>query len=311
MLSIFSLGAGLVYYFGHSVRSPAHGWAVWLVMYLLFLAGVLLVWHSEASGNPRLAALGVDPAGGNMEGKEVRFGIFESALFATITTDASCGAVNAMHDSFTPLGGLVPLINMHLGEIIYGGVGAGLYGMVIFIVVAVFLFGLMAGRTPEYLGKKIESYDVKVCALAILIVPVLVMAFTAWASVSEWGKAGLNNSGPHGLSEMLYAYSSAGANNGSAFAGLTTTTPLYNGTLALVMWFGRFLIIVPALALAGSLASKKIAPSSAGTFPLSGGTFVVLLIGTILIVGALTFFPAWALGPVVEHFQMMGSTKLY
>ncbi|HEV3029797.1 MAG TPA: potassium-transporting ATPase subunit KdpA [Planctomycetota bacterium] len=311
MLSIFSLGAGLVYYFGHSVRSPAHGWAVWLVMYLLFLAGVLLAWHSEAAGNPRLTALGVDPAGGNMEGKEVRFGIFESALFATITTDASCGAVNAMHDSFTPLGGLVPLINMHLGEIIYGGVGAGLYGMIVFIVVAVFLFGLMAGRTPEYLGKKIESYDVKVCALAILIVPVLAMGFTAWAAVSGWGQAGLNNSGPHGLSEMLYAFSSAGANNGSAFAGLTTNTPLYNTTMALVMWFGRFLIIVPALALAGSLASKKIAPSTAGTFPLSGGTFVALLIGTILIVGALTFFPAWALGPVVEHFQMTGSTKLY
>jgi K+-transporting ATPase ATPase A chain len=311
MLSIFSLGAALVYYFGHSVRSPAHGWAVWTVMYLLFLAGVLVAWHSEASGNPRLAALGVDPHGGNMEGKEVRFGLFDSALFATITTDASCGAVNSMHDSFTPLGGLVPLINMHLGEIIYGGVGAGLYGMIVFIIVAVFLFGLMAGRTPEYLGKKIEAYDVKVCALAILVVPVLVMGFTAWACVSGWGQAGLNNSGPHGLSEMLYAYSSAGANNGSAFAGLTTNTPLYNSTMAVVMWFGRFLIIVPALALAGSMASKKIAPSSAGTFPLSGGTFVALLIGTILIVGALTFFPAWALGPVVEHFQMTGSTKVY
>jgi K+-transporting ATPase ATPase A chain len=311
MLSIFSLGAALVYYFGHSVRSPAHGWAVWTVMYLLFLAGVLVAWHSEASGNPRLAALGVDPRGGNMEGKEVRFGIFESALFATVTTDASCGAVNSMHDSFTPLGGIVPLINMELGEIVYGGVGAGLYGMIIFIVVAVFLFGLMAGRTPEYLGKKIEAYDVKVSALGILVVPVCVMGFTAWACITGWGQAGLNNNGPHGLSEMLYAYSSAGANNGSAFAGLTTNTPLYNTTMAIVMWFGRFLIIVPALALAGSMASKKIAPSSAGTFPLSGGTFVALLIGTILIVGALTFFPAWALGPIVEHFQMTGSTKVY
>jgi K+-transporting ATPase ATPase A chain len=311
MLSIFCLGAGLVYYFGHSVRSPAHGWAVWTVMYLLFLAGVLLAWHSEASGNPRLAAVGVDAAAGNMEGKEVRFGIFESALFATVTTDASCGAVNSMHDSFTPLGGLVPLINMHLGEIIFGGVGAGLYGMIIFIVVAVFLFGLMAGRTPEYLGKKIEAYDVKVCALGILVVPVLVMACTAWAAASGWGQAGLNNSGPHGLSEILYAYSSAGANNGSAFAGLTTNVPLYNSTMAVVMWFGRFLIIVPALALAGSFASKKLAPANAGTFPLSGGTFIALLIGTILIVGALTFFPAWALGPVVEHFQMTGSNKLF
>jgi K+-transporting ATPase ATPase A chain len=311
MLSIFSLGAGLVYYFGYSVKNPAHGWAVWTVMYLLFLAGVLVAWGSEAYGNPRLAALGVDPAGGNMEGKEVRFGIFESALFATITTDASCGAVNSMHDSFTPLGGLVPLINMHLGEIIFGGVGAGLYGMIVFIIVSVFLFGLMAGRTPEYLGKKIEAYDVKVSALAILVVPIFVMGLTAWASVAEWGKAGLANNGPHGLSEMLYAYSSAGANNGSAFAGLTTNTPIYNTTLALTMLFGRFLIIVPALALAGSLVSKKLAPSSAGTFPLSGGTFIVLLIGTILIVGALTFFPAWALGPVVEQFQMLHSSKVY
>jgi K+-transporting ATPase ATPase A chain len=311
MLSIFSLGAGLVYYFGHSVRSPAHGWAVWAVMYLLFLAGLLVAWHSEASGNPRLAALGVEAAGGNMEGKEVRFGIFESAFFATITTDASCGAVNAMHDSFTPLGGLVPLINMNLGEIIYGGVGAGLYGMIVFIVIAVFLFGLMVGRTPEYLGKKIEAYEVKVSAIAILVVPVFVLAFTAWAAASAWGPAGLNNAGPHGLSEMLYAYSSAGANNGSAFAGLTTNAPLYNTTMAITMWFGRFLIIVPALALAGSLAAKKVAPSSAGTFPVTGGTFVAILIGTIVIVGALTFFPAWSLGPVVEHFQMHGTNKLF
>ncbi|HLY75019.1 MAG TPA: potassium-transporting ATPase subunit KdpA [Planctomycetota bacterium] len=311
MLSIFVLGAGLVYYFGVSVKNTNHGWAVWVVMYLLFLAGVLLAWNSEAAGNPRLAALGVDAAGGNMEGKEVRFGIFESALFATITTDASCGAVNGMHDSFTPLGGLVALINMHLGEIIYGGVGAGLYGMIIFIIVAVFLFGLMAGRTPEYLGKKIEAYEVKVSALAILVVPICVMAFTAWASVAAWGSAGLNNSGPHGLSEILYAFSSAGANNGSGFAGLTTNAPLYNTTLAWTMMFGRFLIIIPALALAGSLAAKKVAPFSAGTFPVSGGTFVVILTGTILIVGALTFFPVWALGPIVEHFQMIRSTKLY
>lgn len=313
LLSIFALGSGLVYYFGHSVKSPRHGWAVWAVMYLLFLGGVLVAWGSEARGNPRLQALGVDASQGNMEGKEVRFGTFESALFATITTDASCGAVNAMHDSFTPLGGLVPLVNMHLGEIIYGGVGAGLYGMIVFIIVAVFLFGLMAGRTPEYLGKKIEAYDVKVSALAILIVPICVMGFTALASVSDWGHGDniTTNSGPHGLSEILYAYSSAGANNGSAFAGLTTNAALYNTTLGLTMVFGRFLIIIPALALAGSLAAKKIAPASAGTFPVTGGTFVVILAGTIIIVGALTFFPVWALGPIVEHFQMIGSAKVY
>jgi K+-transporting ATPase ATPase A chain len=313
LLSIFTLGAGLVYYFGHSVKSPRHGWAVWTVMYLLFLGGVLLAWSSEARGNPRLQALGVDGSQGNMEGKEVRFGTFESAFFATITTDASCGAVNSMHDSFTPLGGLVPLVNMHLGEIIYGGVGAGLYGMIIFIIVAVFLFGLMAGRTPEYLGKKIEAYDVKVSALAILIVPICVMGFTALASVSEWGRGEniTTNSGPHGLSEILYAFSSAGANNGSAFAGLTTNAPLYNTTLGLTMVFGRFLIIIPALALAGSLAAKKTAPASAGTFPVTGGTFVVILAGTVIIVGALTFFPVWALGPIVEHFQMIGSAKVY
>jgi len=311
MLSIFVISAGLVYYFGVSVKKPAHGWAVWIVMYLLFLGGVLLTWHSEARGNPRLAELGIDVSAGNLEGKEIRFGTFESALFATVTTDASCGAVNSMHDSFTPLGGLVPIINMQLGEIVYGGVGAGLYGMIIFIIVAVFLFGLMAGRTPEYLGKKIEAYEVKVSALGILVVPICIMAFTAWASVSDWGTGGLNNSGPHGLSEILYAYSSAGANNGSAFAGLTTNVPWYNTTMGLVMIFGRFLIIVPALALAGSLAEKKIAPSSAGTFPVTGGTFIVILTGTILIVGALTFFPVWALGPVVEHFQMVGSSKTF
>ncbi len=311
MLSIFSLGAGLVWHFGRSVRSPAHGWAVWTVMFLLFLAGVLVAWHQEVSGNPRLAALGVDAAGGNLEGKEVRFGLFESSLFATITTDASCGAVNAMHDSFTPLAGLVPMVNMNLGEIVYGGVGAGLYGMIVFIVIAVFLFGLMVGRTPEYLGKKIEAYEVKVSALVILVVPILVLGCTAWAAVSGWGPAGLNNAGPHGLSEMLYAYSSAGANNGSAFAGLTTNAPLWNITMGLVMWFGRFLIIVPVLALAGSLAAKKTAPPSAGTFPVTGGTFIVILMATIVIVGALTFFPAYALGPVVEYFQMHGSAKLY
>jgi K+-transporting ATPase ATPase A chain len=311
LFSILAISAGLVWYFGHSVRNPAHGWAVWSVMYLLFLGGVLVCWGAEASGNPRLAALGVDASGGNLEGKEVRFGIAESAFWAVTTTAASNGSVNSMHDSYTPLGGLVPLVNMNLGEIIYGGVGAGLYGMIVFIVVAVFLFGLMVGRTPEYLGKKIEAYEVKVSALAILVCPVLILGCTAWAAASEWGPAGLNNAGPHGLSEILYAYSSAGGNNGSAFAGLTTNVPMYNTTMGLVMWFGRFLIIVPCLALAGSLAAKKTAPASAGTFPVAGGTFVVILAGTILIVGALTFFPAYALGPIVEHFQMNGSAKLY
>jgi K+-transporting ATPase ATPase A chain len=252
----------------------------------------------------------VDASTGNMEGKESRFGIAESALWAVATTDASNGSVNSMHDSFTPLGGLVPLINIQLGEIIFGGVGSGLYGMIVYIVIALFLFGLMVGRTPEYLGKKIEAYEVKVSSLAILVPPILILAGTAWAAVSEWGTAGRTNLGPHGLSEILYAYSSGAGNNGSAFAGLSAS-PLYNATMGVVMVFGRFLIIVPCLALAGSLAAKKAAPSSAGTFPVTGGTFVAILIGTILIVGALTFFPAWALGPVVEHFQMHGTNKLF
>jgi K+-transporting ATPase ATPase A chain len=237
-----------------------------------------------------------------MEGKEVRFGIFNSALFATITTAASCGAVNSMHDSFTALGGLVPLFNIQLGEIIIGGVGAGLYGMLVFVVLAVFIAGLMVGRTPEYLGKKIESYDVKMAMLSLLILCISILGLSAWAAVSDWGKAGLNNQGPHGLSEMLYAYSSGTGNNGSAFAGLTANTPWYNTTLGLTMLFGRFLMIVPILALAGSLVQKKVAPASSGTFPVSGGTFFVLLLGTILLIGALNFLPVLSLGPVVEHF---------
>ncbi len=244
---------------------------------------------------PGCTRLGVDPAGGNMEGKEVRFGIFNSALFATVTTDASCGAVNSMHDSFTPLGGLVPLINMQLGEVVFGGVGAGLYGMLVFVILTVFLAGLMVGRTPEYLGKKIESYDVKVSALAVLILIFDILVFTAWAVVSGWGLAGLNNAGPHGFSEILYAYSSGTGNNGSAFAGLTANTPWYNTTLGFAMLIGRFFFIVPVLALAGNLAKKKIVPESGGSFPVSGVTFVLLLVGTVLIVGVLTFFPA--LGP--------------
>lgn len=311
VLSIFLIPSGLTYYLGRMVKNQRHGWAVWSAMAVLFLAGILICWGAESAGNPRLHALGVDAAGGNMEGKEVRFGIFNSALFATVTTDASCGAVNAMHDSLTPLGGLVPLINMHLGEVVFGGVGAGLYGMLVFVVLTVFLAGLMVGRTPEYLGKKIESYDVKVSALAVLILIFDVMIFTAWAAVSQWGLAGLNNAGPHGFSEILYAFSSATANNGSAFAGLNGNTPWYNTTLAVSMTIGRFFFIVPVLALAGNLAKKKVVPESGGSFPVSGVTFVFLLVGTILIVGVLSFFPALSMGPVVEHFMMVHSSVVF
>ncbi len=305
MLSIFSIGSGLTYYLGRMVKNQKHGWAVWSAMTTLFLAGVIFCWWAEAKGNPIHQQLGVALADGNLEGKEVRFGIFNSALFATVTTDASCGAVNSMHDSFTALGGFVPLFNIQLGEIIFGGVGAGLYGMLVFVVLAVFIAGLMVGRTPEYLGKKIQAYEVKMAMLSLLVLCLSILGFSAWAAVTEWGKAGLNNAGPHGLSEMLYAFSSATGNNGSAFAGLTANTPWYNTTLGLAMLIGRFLMIVPIMALAGSLAQKKISPPSAGTFPVSGGTFVVLLLGTILLVGALNFLPVLALGPVVEHFLML------
>jgi K+-transporting ATPase ATPase A chain len=305
MLSIFSIGSGLTYYLGRMTKNQAHGWAVWSAMMALFLGGVLLCWWAEAHGNPIHQQLGVAAADGNMEGKEVRFGIFNSALFATVTTDASCGAVNSMHDSFTPLGGFVPLFNMQLGEIIFGGVGAGLYGMLVFVVLAVFIAGLMVGRTPEYLGKKIQSYEVKMAMLALLVLCLSILVFSAWASVSQWGLAGLNNSGPHGLSEMIYAYSSGTGNNGSAFAGLTANAPWYDTTLGIAMLVGRFLMIIPIMALAGSLAQKKSAPVSVGTFPVSGFTFVALLIGTILLVGALNFLPCLALGPIVEHFLML------
>lgn len=308
MLSIFSIGSGLTYYLGRMVKNQKHGWTVWAAMLALFVGGVLLCWWAEASGNPIHHSLGV--AGGNMEGKEVRFGIFNSALFATITTDASCGAVNAMHDSFTPLGGFVPLFNIQLGEIIFGGVGAGLYGMLVFVVLAVFIAGLMVGRTPEYLGKKIESYDVKMAMLALLILAIDILGFAAWAAVSKWGLAGLNNNGPHGLSEILYAFSSTTGNNGSAFAGLNGNTPWYNTTLGVAMLIGRFAMIVPILALAGSLVQKKVTAASAGTFPVHGGTFFILLIGTVILVGALNFVPALTLGPVVEHFLMQGG-KLF
>jgi K+-transporting ATPase ATPase A chain len=305
MLSIFSIGSGLTWYLGRMTKNQAHGWAIWATMTVLFLTGAVVAWHYEAAGNPIHQQLGVSFADGNMEGKEVRFGIFNSALFATITTDASCGAVNAMHDSFTALGGLVPLFNIELGEIIFGGVGAGLYGMLVFVLLAVFIAGLMVGRTPEYLGKKINAFDVKMAMLTLLILAMTILGFSAWAVVSPWGLAGLNNSGPHGLSEILYAYSSCVGNNGSAFAGLSANTPWYNTTLGIAMLFGRFLMIVPIMALAGSLAQKKLVPASSGTFPVSGGTFVILLIGTILLVGALNFLPVLALGPIVEHFLML------
>ncbi|EDY21222.1 potassium-transporting ATPase, A subunit [Chthoniobacter flavus Ellin428] len=319
MLSIFAIGSGLTYYYGRQVKHQGHGWAVWAAMITLFLAGVLVCWHYEAAGNSTLTALGVDPADGNMEGKEVRFGVFNSALFATITTDASCGAVNAMHDSFTPLGGLIPLFNMHLGEIVIGGVGAGLYGMIVFVILAVFIAGLMVGRTPEFLGKKIEPYDVKMASIVILVLAWSILGFSGWACLNKWGAPdpvthqmtdGTNNNGPHGFTEILYAYSSATANNGSAFAGIGANTAWYNVTLAFAMLVGRFAMIVPIMALAGSLARKKLVPESAGTFPVSGPLFTVLLMGTILIVGALNFFPALTLGPIVEHF-LMHVGKLY
>jgi potassium-transporting ATPase potassium-binding subunit len=302
MLSIFAIGTGLTYYLGRQTKNQAHGWSVWAAMMVLFFAGVFICWWAEARGNPIHQQLGVMASGGNMEGKEVRFGIFNSALFTTITTDASCGAVNTMHDSLTALGGFVPLFNMQLGEIIIGGVGAGLYGMLVFIVLAVFIAGLMVGRTPEYLGKKIQSYDVKMSMLALLVLAFSILGFSAWASVSKWGTDQLGNAGPHGLSEILYAYSSCNANNGSAFAGLSANTPWLNTTLGLAMFIGRFLMIVPIMGLAGSLAGKKISPPSAGTFPVSGFTFVILLLGTVLLVGALNFLPALTLGPVIEHF---------
>jgi K+-transporting ATPase ATPase A chain len=305
MLSIFAIGSGLTYYLGRMTKNQGHGWSIWTAMMILFLGGALLCWWSEAKGNPIHQQLGIAAADGNMEGKEVRFGIFNSALFATVTTDASCGAVNAMHDSFTPLGGFVPLFNIQLGEIIIGGVGAGLYGMLVFVVLAVFIAGLMVGRTPEYLGKKIQSFEVKMAMLSLLILCLTILGFAAWASVSQWGLTGLNNNGPHGLSEILYAYSSCVGNNGSAFAGLSANTPWYNTTLGIAMLFGRFLMIVPIMALAGALAAKKISPASGGTFPVSGGTFVILLLGTVLLVGALNFLPCLALGPIVEHFLML------
>ena len=305
MLALLCIGSAMTYHLGRATKNQKHGWSVWTAMFAMCLAGVLFCWWAEARGNPIHQQLGVAVADGNMEGKEVRFGIFYSALFATVTTDASCGAVNSMHDSFTPLGGLVPLFNIQTGEVIFGGVGAGLYGMLIFVVLTVFIAGLMVGRTPEYLGKKIEAYDVKMVLLAFVILAFIILGFTAWASVSDWGTSSRANQGPHGLSEILYAYTSGAGNNGSAFAGLNANTPWYDTTLGVDMLLGRFGMIIPLLALAGSLARKKIIPASAGTFPVSGFTFVVLLVGTVILVGALTFLPALALGPIVEHFLML------
>jgi K+-transporting ATPase ATPase A chain len=318
---IFVLGAGLTYTFGHMVKDTRQGWALFWAMAVMFLLGVFVAYPAEQSGNPIVTKLGIENAatstqtGGNMEGKETRFGISASALFTTVTTDASCGAVNAMHDSYTPIGGLVPLFNMQTDEVIFGGVGAGLYGMLLYAIVGVFIAGLMVGRTPEYIGKKIQQKEVKMALFAILATSFLILVFSGisivlpFAKGSYWNPGGslvnnLNNGGPHGLSEMLYAYTSASENNGSAFAGITVNTPWYDLTLGLAMLFGRFLFMIPALAAAGSLAGKKFVPTSAGTLPTHGPLFVGLLVATVIVVGALTFFPALSLGPIVEHFQM-------
>ena len=307
MLSIFAIGAALTNVFGRMVGNQRQGWAILAVMGVLFIAGVGVTYWAEASGNDAFTAMGL--TGGNMEGKEVRFGIVASAMFAVITTAASCGAVNALHDSFTALGGMIPLINIQLGEVIIGGVGAGLYGMLIFVIIAMFIAGLMVGRTPEYVGKKIEAREVKLAMLAILILPLMYLGFTAAAVVIPSAVASMANAGPHGFTEVLYAYVSQTGNNGSAFGGLTGNTLWYNTTGAVAMLVGRFWMIIPAMAIAGSLAAKKIVPASAGTFPTTGGLFVGLVVGVILIVGGLTFFPALALGPIVEHLAMRAGTQ--
>src|ERR1700722_3087930 len=311
MVLIFALGAALTNVFGRMVGNERQGWAIFAVMAVLFLAGTAVVYQAEAAGNPAFAPFHIDQtasalqAGGNMEGKEVRFGITNSALFTTVTTDASCGAINNQHDSLMPLGGLIPMVNMQLGEVIFGGVGSGLYGILLFAIIAVFVAGLMVGRTPEYLGKKIEAKDVKMAMLALLILPFSILGFSALAAVLPAGIAPLGNAGPHGFSEILYAYTSTTANNGSAFGGLSPNTLFYNTTLGAAMLIGRFLMIVPMLAVAGSLVTKKIVPPSSGTFPTDGPLFVGLVVGVILIMGGLTYFPALSLGPIVEHFAML------
>jgi K+-transporting ATPase ATPase A chain len=309
MILIFAIPSGLTYTLGRMTKSQGHGWAVWSAMTALFLVGLTAAYWAEAKGNPQFA--GVDQtasavqSGGNMEGKEVRFGIANSALFATVTTDASCGAVNSMHDSFTPLGGMVPLVNIMLGEVIFGGVGSGLYGILVFVILAVFIAGLMVGRTPEYLGKKIESFDVKMAMLSVLISSLTILVFAAIAVVAKFGTSSISNPGPHGLSQILYAYTSSVGNNGSAFGGLNANTTWYNASTAIAMLLGRFFVVIPILAIAGNLARKKMTPASLGTFPVTGPLFTVLLICTILIVGALTFFPALSLGPILEHLLML------
>ena len=314
MFSIFAVSAGLTYTLGRMTGSQRHGWAVWSAMAILFLCGVLVAYWAESRGNPLLA--GVDQhvsalqAGGNMEGKEARFGMASSALFATVTTDASCGAINGWHDSFTPLGGMVPLVNMMLSEVIFGGVGAGLYGMLIYIVLTVFIAGLMVGRTPEYLGKKIEAYDVKMAMLVALVFPLVILTFAAISSISSFGTSSISNPGPHGLTQVIYAFVSQAANNGSAFGGLNGNTTWYNITGAITMLAGRFLMIIPMLAIAGNLAKKKFVPPSLGTFPVTTPLFTVLLMGVIIIVGALTFFPALSLGPILEHL-LLGAGKTF
>ena len=303
MLSIFLIGVGLTWTFGKAVGNTRQGWAILTAMLVIFLAGTSVAYWQEAAGNPVLHHLHV--AGGNMEGKEVRFGIAASALFASVTTAASCGAVNAMHDSFTALGGMIPMINMELGEIVVGGVGAGIYGFLLFAILAVFVAGLMVGRTPEYVGKKIESREVKLAVLAIAVLPLMILGLTSLSSVLQQGLAGPLNKGPHGFSEILYAFTSAVGNNGSAFAGLTANTPYYNGLLGVAMWVGRFFIIVPMLAIAGGLAAKKYTPESAGSFPTTGGLWVGLLVGIVLVLGGLTFLPSLALGPIADHLAMI------
>jgi potassium-transporting ATPase potassium-binding subunit len=302
MVLIFAIPAALTYTYGRMARSQRQGWAILAAMGFLFLAGVTAAYWAESRPNPGLSGLGLSQRSGNLEGKELRFGVAGSTLFATVTTDASCGAVNAMHDSFNPLGGLVPLVNIELGEVIFGGVGAGLYGMLVFVILSVFIAGLMVGRTPEYLGKKIEAREMKLAMLYVLVFPLVILLFSGWAVVSPLGLAALNNAGPHGLSEILYAFSSGAGNNGSAFAGLNANTPFWNLSLAVVMFVGRFFMLIPALAIAGSMVGKKAVPAGPGTFPTDGTLFTGLLISVVIIVGALTFFPALSLGPIVEHF---------
>ena len=305
MLLIFLVPAGLTFTYGRMARDGRQGWALFAAMAALFLVGAAVTYGAESRHNPALAGMGIDQSTGNLEGKETRFGVANSALFATVTTDASCGAVNAMHDSFTPIGGLVPMVNMQLGEVVFGGVGAGLYGMLVMAILTVFLAGLMVGRTPEYLGKKVEGREMKFAVLYILVFPVAVLVLTGWASVVGYGTSSLNNAGPHGLSEIIYAFTSGAANNGSAFAGLNANTPFWNVALGADMLLGRFFMIVPALAIAGAMVAKKSVPPGPGTFPTGGPTFVLLLVSVILIVGALTFFPALSLGPVLEHFAAL------